>query len=133
MPSWREHRPPGLLRGVRPGAILSQALAVLSPLFKGSPCGKAASITVSRMMRRITSYSSGYGRPKRPPIRVMEPWVEAWGRTGPEAGTLGNVSRVTALSSIGQVSFLLFFLFFFFWFFKTGFLCVALAVLELTL
>jgi hypothetical protein len=29
--------------------------------------------------------------------------------------------------------FLSFFFFFFFWFFKTGFLCVALAVLELTL
>jgi hypothetical protein len=27
---------------------------------------------------------------------------------------------------------LLFFFFFFFWFFKTGFLCIALAVLELT-
>ena len=29
--------------------------------------------------------------------------------------------------------FLFFFVFFFFWFFETGFLCVALAVLELTL
>jgi hypothetical protein len=28
---------------------------------------------------------------------------------------------------------LLFFFFFFFWFFETGFLCIALAVLELTL
>jgi hypothetical protein len=29
--------------------------------------------------------------------------------------------------------FLFFFFFFFFWFFETGFLCIALAVLELTL
>ena len=30
-------------------------------------------------------------------------------------------------------SFLFFFFFFFFWFFETGFLCIALAVLELAL
>jgi hypothetical protein len=39
----------------------------------------------------------------------------------------------TISGSFIKIPFFSFFLFFFFWFFETGFLCVALAVLELTL
>jgi hypothetical protein len=44
------------------------------------------------------------------------------------------LSSSTALQIISQIREIIFpFFFFFFWFFETGFLCVALAVLELTL
>jgi hypothetical protein len=37
------------------------------------------------------------------------------------------------LNSVVFQTFFFFFFFFFFWFFETGFLCIALTVLELTL
>jgi hypothetical protein len=45
-----------------------------------------------------------------------------------------NLQKLGIVSTISTISFFLFFFFFFFfWFLKTGFLCIALAVLELTL
>jgi hypothetical protein len=47
-----------------------------------------------------------------------------------------EITTYTSLHSMDSLKlfdFLFLFLFFFFWFCKTGFLCVALAVLELTL
>jgi hypothetical protein len=50
------------------------------------------------------------------------------------AGLGGREEREKVLFSTFVIKSLFFFLFFFFfWFFETGFLCIALAVLELTL
>jgi hypothetical protein len=63
-------------------------------------------------------------------LLLIQPRIPAQGMVTPIVGINLMKTPLTPNTSIGM---LIWFFFFFFWFFKTGFLCVSLAVLELTL